>query len=189
MNDNIIESIGHWGTVTTPYQERICQVRAGDIIEIPESLRKYPTTHRFSRIASINQDGIASVCEDMGNAYLQKDGSCEISGGPFWGIPTILLKPTKSLYEATYWNWGNNSPGKGKGIYYRIPRPLHLLTVHPDDLKYGYGVTENEARERWFSALPLREKEWSFFFKGEVIYCDNTLLYVFRKVDTEKEGA
>ena len=61
--NHIIESIGAWGVVTTPTQVRIGRVKPGDIIQVPESLRRYPCEHEFSRIASINEDSPLSEAD------------------------------------------------------------------------------------------------------------------------------
>jgi hypothetical protein len=181
MNNHIIESIGSWGIITTPARVRLNLVRPGDIIEAPENFRAYPIAHRYSRIASISADGIAHICEGMGSAFLLKDGSCDISGGPWWSMPTTLLEPTHELYEATYWNWGDNSPGAGQGVYYHISRPVHRLTIHPYDLKQRYGVTEPLARKGSFNhEEPLAETDWSLFLKGKEV-SDGEFLWVFRK--------
>lgn len=131
---NIVESIGPWGVRTSRYQTRMTQVRPGDIVEVPEELRRYPCEHQFSRIENVI-DGQAIVCEDMGSAFLCEDGRCSISGGPWWSVPVATLKPKYELREATYWNWGDNGPGANHGVYYQIYRPVHVLSVHPNDIE------------------------------------------------------
>jgi hypothetical protein len=182
--NHVIESIGSWGVVTTPLQIRLGQVKPGDIIDAPEGLRKYPISHRYSRIAHIDENGIASVCEGMGSAFLCQDGHCDISGGPWWSIPISVLEPTHALHQATYWNWGDNCPGAAQGVQYNIFRPLHRLTVHPYDLKHRSATTEQNARKGIFNhETPLSEQEWTVFLKGKG-YCENETLWVFRKVET-----
>ncbi len=182
MQNHIIESIGSWGVVTTPYNIRMDRVRPGDIIEVPENIRTYPISGRYARIATIT-DRIAHVCEGMGSAYLLRDGNCDISGGPWWNIPVSLLEPKHETHEATYWNWGGNCPGAGQGVYYQIHRPVHRLTVHPDNLKYRYATNEAGARKGKFShEESLSEAEWSLFLKGNGLDSDGETLWVFRKV-------
>lgn len=178
---HIIESIGKWGVVSTPYDMRINRVRPGDIIEVSQELRKYPCTSAYSRIASVDENGVASVCEAMGSAHLLQDGSCDISGGPWWSIPVSLLQPKYELREATYWNWGGNYPGANQGVYYRIYRPVHILTVHPDDIKYRYAIDEYGARNGKFShELPLNKDEWNLYLRGKECM-DGEYLYVFQR--------
>ena len=182
MHNHIVESIGKWGVVTTPSQCRINRVRPGDIIRVPEQLRRYPCDHEFSRIATIDKYGMANVCEDMGSAFLNQDGSCDISGGPWWGIPISLLKPAYELHQATYWNWGGNCAGAAQGVYYNIFRPLHDLTVHPYDIKRRYAIWEQDARKGTFlNDDPLSESEWSLFFKSDEPESGGEYLFIFRK--------
>jgi hypothetical protein len=179
--NHIIESIGHWGVKTTHYARRIGIVRPGDIIEAPEDLRRYPVSHRHSRIESIGEDGIAHICEGMGSAYLREDGSCSISGGPFWSMPVSLLEPMHSLYEAVYWNWGDNGPGAGHGVYYRLERPLHCLTVHPYDFQYRWAADERGARQPQFSHEEPLGQEWKVILRGKR-EVGGEFLWLFRRI-------
>jgi hypothetical protein len=163
--NHIIESIGKWGVVSTPTNIRLSRVQGGDIIEVPEEFRRYPTTHQYSRIANV-KDGIAHICENMGSAYLHEDGSCDISGGPFWSMPVDLLKPTLTTRQADYWNFANGV-GAGMGIHYTIARPVHQITIHPDDLQYRYGVTEEIARKGMWSNDLLETNDWIIHSKLE----------------------
>jgi hypothetical protein len=182
MHNHIVESIGSWGVVSTPYQSRMGRVKGGDIIEIPENLRSYPIAHRYSRIASVDEDGVASVCEGMGSAHLLRDGNCDISGGPWWSIPISLLAPKHELYESTYWNWGNNPVGAHKGIYYQIYRPVHTLTIHPYEVKYRYALQEDHARKGHFMHDEyLDPAEWTLFIKGKEYY-DGEHRWIFKKI-------
>ena len=182
MHNHIIESIGRWGVKSTPYDIRMNRVKGGDIIEVPESLRSYPISGRYARISDVSVDGIASVCEGMGSAHLLEDGSCIISGGPWWSIPVGLLTPKYELCEATYWNWGNNSPGAHQGVYYNIYRPVHVLTCHPDnDIKYRYATNEQNARKGKFThEHPLDDIVWEVFLKGKECM-GGEFLWVFKR--------
>lgn len=183
MSGHIIESIGKWGVVHAPTQYRLNKVRPGDIIQVPENLRFYPHTHEFSRIATVSQDGIAHVCENMGSAYLLQDGSCDISGGPFWSVPISLLEPTGTLKQADYWNWGNNSPGSGHGVHYTIARPVHKLTVNINELAFRYGINETQARKvRFNHEMNLKPDEWSILHVDTQPQYNGEFLYIFRKI-------
>lgn len=177
--NHIIESIGRWGVVSTPLNLRLNRVKGGDIIEVPTELQRYPCTHQYSRIANV-KDGIAHICEDMGSAHLMQNGDCDISGGPWWGMPVDLLEPAYTTRQADYWNWGNNSPGGGQGIHYTIARPVHRITVHPNDIKTRYAYIEADARKGEFSELPLGD-EWIIHHKN----ADPSygFRWIFRKTD------
>lgn len=177
--NHVIESIGKWGVKTSPIQPRLLVVRPGDIIQVPDSLRQHPSQHEFSRIATI-ANGVAHVCEDMGSAFLNQDGSCDISGGPWWSVPTCLLKPTGMVRQASYWNWGDNGAGANQGVHYTISRPVHELTVRLCDLQFRYASSEQEARDdTTFRNERLPREQWSLVHTGDD---GSTKTFVFRKI-------
>jgi hypothetical protein len=133
--NNIIESIGAWGVVTTSGTHRLVTPKSGDIVDLIEVQGEYPFIYsRYGRIETVGpgrcgwcKEDEAHICCDMGSAFLNEDGTVSISGGPFKVIKLQDLEPTYELYEATYWNWGNNGPGSHHGVYYKIQRPVFRL--------------------------------------------------------------
>jgi hypothetical protein len=182
MGNHIIEYIGKSGVRTTPMEIRMTRVRAGDIIEVPEELRKYPISYRHCRIATI-EDGVAMIVDGMGSAFLLENGACSISGGPFFSVPVQFLKPKNELHTATYWNWGDNLPGADRGVNYHIQRPVHTLTDHPDNFKYRWSVDENSARRgKFLNDAFLEVKEWNLVMMSENIH-GGERQYVFHKTN------
>lgn len=127
---HIVEYIGKEGVQHTPYDHtRGGRPRPGDIVEWPNG--------KFGMIWQVG-DGFVGpdeiyVCEQMGSAFLgwnseKRQATVDISGGPFIRIKKDELEASFRLKAATYWNWGNNMPGAGKGVDYTIVRPVFRYT-------------------------------------------------------------
>ncbi len=144
----IVESRGKWGIQITEGEERLLEVRSGDIIEFPEELIKYPVSQSFCRVQEIHENGRVHIVDGMGSAFLSQNGSVNISGGPFFSVWKEHLIPCKRTHPATYWNWGNNFPGANQGVYYQLARPVFLATRHPKDFTSRIGADEDSARNR-----------------------------------------
>lgn len=143
---HIIETIGSWGVKTSRAGARLSEPRAGDAVEFEEEQRHYPISHRLCRIASIDRaSGMVSIVDGMGSAFLN-DASLSIYGVPFFSVPLESLEPTMELETMRFWNWGDNSPGAGQGVEYRIDRPRFRATQHPYDHDLRYGRSEKAAR-------------------------------------------
>jgi len=128
---NIIESIGKWGVKSTPeymFYDRIRKPRSGDIVKFTD--KEYPHHNgEYGRIESFGgwKEGEYHICCGLGSAFLFENGHVSISGGPFESVIPERLISTGELYLAQYWNWGNNLPGGGQGVYYFFHRPVFLL--------------------------------------------------------------
>lgn len=134
MTNHIIESIGGWGVKTVPARLRFNDPKAGDLIQFPEELQKYPISHEYCRIQSVNEEKwTASVVNGMGSAFISENGHHDISGGPFFTMNLNDLDPLYMLKAADVWNWGDNLPGAGQGVHYTIYRPVFRAMVHPND--------------------------------------------------------
>lgn len=127
---NIIESIGSWGVKTT--SERLMHMRmqrpkSGDIIEFTDT--EYPHIHgKYGRIEYYDKSTDEfHICDELGSAFLNENGSVSISGGPFEHVKADRLTPKMELHLATYWNFGNNGAGGGNGVHYYFERPVFIL--------------------------------------------------------------
>lgn len=135
MSNVIHEYIGGSGIVTCPQyatHHRYQEPRPGDLLRIPDNLRRYPFAGDLARICSIdNEEQRASVCCDVGSAFLNEDGSVSVSGGPFQGVPLEDIHPGWRLHPTPFWNWGNNSAGAHQGVNWLLYRPIFILAKHP----------------------------------------------------------
>lgn len=57
-----------------------------------------------------------------------------ISGGPFVMVEADELEPTYRLKEAYFWNFGDNHPGGGMGVYFNLARPVFFLKYNGQDV-------------------------------------------------------
>ncbi len=130
MTEKIIESIGDWGIITnhSSVMIRHTHPRSGDIV----SLTNHPDLYknklgRIDTVDFLGIDGLIHMCENLGSAFLFKNGNVDISGGPFDLFHTSSLEPTYRCIWATYWNCGDNMPGGDKGVTIKLYRPLYQL--------------------------------------------------------------
>lgn len=133
MSDHIIESIGNWGVKATKNASRMTTPKSGDIVDFGEFEGMYPFTHgKHGRIWTTKDmsDWGNSLCCSLGSAFLFESGNVDISGGPFAGFEMSDLEETYTLYPATFWNWGMNTPGGGNGVDYIIARPVFRLRTY-----------------------------------------------------------
>ena len=134
----IIESIHGGGIKTTnAHPSRLYDPRPGDVIDFGENVGTYPyTSGRYGRIDEVGTDnpdkgwcnkGEIHVCCGNASVFLMENGDVSISGGPFSVIRESDLEYTGGMETVGFWNWGDNSPGAGQGVYYRIERPVFKL--------------------------------------------------------------
>jgi hypothetical protein len=123
----IIESINGDGLVTTLYTHaRAATPRPGDFVRW--------TDGTIGRVELVGtgwcEPDEAHVCREVGSAFLNGDGTVDISGGPFRVIPLTDLHTTYQFHTGTFWNWGDNRPGRDQGVHYQITRPIfdHIPT-------------------------------------------------------------
>ena len=138
MSLHIIEYIGASGLIHSKgyaANNRITTPHAGDVVDFGEFAGKYPFIYgQYGRIEGVGvgmaHEDEAHVCCEMGSAFLAEHNgavSVSISGGPFCCINLDDLEPTLRLHPATFWNWGNNGSGAGRGVEYVIYRPVFKL--------------------------------------------------------------
>ena len=134
----IIEYIGKGGIRHTEYDgSRANTPRPGDVIDFGENKGTYPFTEgKYGRVESINfcDTGLIHICCELGSVFLS-DGHVSISGGPFTTVLPEELSITFKTKVVHFWNWGNNSPGGGKGVDYYINRPVFLLDLRTEEVK------------------------------------------------------
>jgi len=131
---NIIESISNKGVKTTDtevFYTRFKTPKSGDIINFGQFRGKYPFDHQYGRINQIDGDEM-QVCCNMGSAFLCDNGNVSISGGPFVRLKISDVSPEYMVRAAEFWNWGDNGPGGGHGVYYTFGRPLFTLINFSD---------------------------------------------------------
>ena len=139
--NRITESVGAWGVSSSDRTfDRMTLPRSGDIVRWPSgALGRVWTTPRES--GHLADDHQIHVCEELGSAFLYKDGSVSISGGPFRVLNADGFRPTYETWAADFWNWGDRMPGAGQGVYYRVHRPVFAfcgdLEALPDRLRVG----------------------------------------------------
>lgn len=148
MCNHVIETIGSWGVKTSPVQGRITRVRAGDVVQFSEELRKYPVSCAYCRVSSVDREsGKVNMVDGMGSAFITENAAMDISGGPFFSLPIECLEPTHTLHNVHVWNWGDNSPGAAQGVDYHIDRPLFRATASPRDFETRWSRNgEEDAR-------------------------------------------
>ena len=134
---NIIESISSKGVKTTSGNSRFYIPRVGDIIDFGENVGTYPFTQKYGRFDNMDdgwarEDEYIVICE-MGSVFLHDNGAVDISGGPFSTVKKADVEPMETLKDAMFWNWGDNGPGGGHGVYYTIARPLFRLKKQEDE--------------------------------------------------------
>lgn len=113
----ITETISADGVRSSPRDHgRMSRPRPGDLVEWPDG--------ELGRIDSDTSYGHFSVCSDLGSCFLRPDGTTSISGGPFFAVNPNRLEPTWRTAPARFWNWGDNSPGAGKGVDFTLERPV-----------------------------------------------------------------
>lgn len=132
---NIIEHIGPEGVTSTSGEytraTRYMTPRPGDPVDISH-LNFYPYKgHDVARIASLNafDTGRLQLCIAGASVFWTSADSVSVSGGPFENVHPGDLQPTYQTKAVRFWNWGDNSPGGGKGIDYLIERPLFRLNI------------------------------------------------------------
>ena len=149
---NIIESISEDGVKTTPAElahTRLTHPHPGDIVDLGENEGTYPfTSGKYGRIDDTNSwgTGCISICCEMGDAYLSKDGTVSISGGPFTTVAPEELTPAMFVRSATYWNWGDRGSGAGHGVYYTFERPVFILKKRTEESAHTVTERFNKAR-------------------------------------------
>ncbi len=128
---NIVEYIGKSGVRTAKDPNRMNKPAPGDKVYYKNG----NGSAKFGRIDQINAHGIKgliSICDNGGSVFLNGSGTVSISGGPFRNVHIQDLEPRGTLEPLSFWNWGDNSPGAGQGIYYSIARPLFNLVIKED---------------------------------------------------------
>ena len=147
--NHIIETIGKWGVKTTPIDERISSVHAGDVVQFPEEYRHYPVSYAECRVDHIdNESGLVHMVDGMGSAFLDADAKLDISGGPCFSLPIECLEPMHATRQTHVWNWGDHSMGAGQGVDYHIDRPMFRVTASPSDFETRYSRNgEEHARQ------------------------------------------
>lgn len=123
----IVESITKHGVISSKFENRIIQVKSGDVIDFGDFNGVYPHTHGlYGRVWTVEGSRVTYCCEP-GSAFLSDTGNADISGGPFSSCNIDDLEPTYMTHTLRFWNWGDHQPGGGQGVDYFIPRPLFKL--------------------------------------------------------------
>lgn len=145
----IVEYIGPKGVKTSDASwKRMRTPTPGDLVIFPEHFRKYPVSHDVCRITGINKDsGRLILVDGMGSAFLNDNGTLDVSGGPFFGMFPEHLEGTGKLQMSDMWNWGDNLPGAGMGVHYGIERPAFTALCTPNDFAASVDWTEESARQ------------------------------------------
>lgn len=134
---HITEYVGKDGVKTSEYDHRrLANPTPGDLILWPNE--------QYGRIESLHDPagswaglGEAHVCCRMGSAFLSWNAktngpAVSISGGPFMTVKLEDLQANLHLKIARFWNWGDNSPGAGKGVDYHLVRPVFTYIGQSD---------------------------------------------------------
>lgn len=137
----ITEYVGGDGIESTEVTRgRMGKPRPGDLIEWPDG--------SYGRVWTVEtgfaEQGQVHVCRELGSAFLGRTGSrtagppptgrgvyVSISGGPFLILELDELEPAVRLDTARFWNWGDNTPGAGRGVDYWLPRPVFKTNHQP----------------------------------------------------------
>lgn len=131
---HIVEYIGKEGVRHTPLSRaRWTRPSPGDAVLLPDG--SYGMIEGLGR--GLAMDNQFHVCDHPEGVFLflKADGAAgvDISGGPFRHVQPCCLEPIYALRTASFWNWGNNGAGAGRGVYYQITRPVFKLLTPKEE--------------------------------------------------------
>jgi uncharacterized protein YkvS len=125
---NFIESISRKGIKSTSgdaARARLTNPRPGDIVEFDDGKR--------GRVDSVGPCSYwedkdkALICMEMGSAFMDENGTLQISGGPFKTVKITDLEPTFRVGPSRFWNWGDNQPRAHMSVEFVLDRPIFKL--------------------------------------------------------------
>lgn len=128
-DQQIAEYVGAKGVKSSNRDRyRLSRPQVGDLILWPNGKVGRIEAEHDSQ-GSWAGEGEVHVCCELGSAFLGWDAernraTLAISGGPFMNVKLADLAPTYHTRVVRFWNWGNNSPGAGKGVDYYLARPV-----------------------------------------------------------------
>lgn len=139
---HLLEYIGAEGVRTVDVNPFLNKPRPGDPIlwsedDNAEHYACKPDT--YGRVWEIgtgfcDPDEIHACCE-LGSAFWLPSGAVSISGGPFRILNASRLTWSGKFHLVRFWNWGDNSPGAGKGVDYTVSRPVWVIEPETPDAR------------------------------------------------------
>lgn len=141
MRWHVIEYIGAHGVKHTACFEghgRLLRPLPADLVDVAAVRDIYPFSNRYATVYEVETGfvGPGEVHLCLGNASVflgwneeRGEPTADISGGPFHCLALSDFEWQGTFRDVTVWNWGNNLPGGGNGVYFHVLRPLFTLTA------------------------------------------------------------